>query len=281
MKQDPLALAVFGAALALLAGLLLYMVFFKAPEPAPPSSTTEILEQARRQAAAVAARLQEKPEAERFQEIPAVKAPPAAPRKPAPGTRPAPLAGQEQLAANTSIEAGHAWRYGVVVDPPIWRDITLTYRTQREGEGIGVLTDFLYAGGKSNFHLGIFSPGHPTHANTRFPGFFMYAAYLKPPFWVGQEITFGWHWQGKSAGSVKRFTGVVVSLTDVKVPAGTYRAALIEGSWTYLEDGNFRAGAFERFWYAPDVLQIVKIYRFGITPDEGSKQIDAELAEYR
>ena len=26
-----------------------------------------------------------------------------------------------------------------------WRDITLTYRTQREGAGIGVLTDFVYA----------------------------------------------------------------------------------------------------------------------------------------
>ena len=34
MKQDPLALAFLGAAVALLAGLLLYVLVFKAPEPA-------------------------------------------------------------------------------------------------------------------------------------------------------------------------------------------------------------------------------------------------------
>jgi len=32
-QQDPLALAMFGAALALLAGLLLYVFVLKAPEP--------------------------------------------------------------------------------------------------------------------------------------------------------------------------------------------------------------------------------------------------------
>ena len=71
------------------------------------------------------------------------------------------------------------------------------------------------------------------------------------------------------------------SWDDVAVPGGTYRAALIEGMWTYLEDGEFRARAYERFWYAPKVSQIVKISREGITPDEGSRRIDAELAEYR
>jgi len=34
VKQDPLALAFFGAALAVLAGLLLYVFVFKTPEPA-------------------------------------------------------------------------------------------------------------------------------------------------------------------------------------------------------------------------------------------------------
>ena len=66
------------------------------------------------------------------------------------------------------------WRYAVVVEPPTWRDATLTYRTQQENAGIGVLTDFAYAGGKMNFHLGNYAAGHPSHANTRFPGFFMH-----------------------------------------------------------------------------------------------------------
>lgn len=263
MKQDPLALALFGAALALLAGLLVYVFFVKAPEPAPPFGTAEFLKQARRQAAAVAERFQEKPEAERFQKISAIKTPPA------------------RSATITSIEAGRTWRYAVVVDPPVWRDITLTYRTQRENTGIGVLTDFVHAGGKTNFHLGILAPGHPTHANTRFPGFFMYAAYLRQPFRIGDKITFGWHWQGKSAGSMKRYSGVVSTTEDVTVPAGTYRATVVEGTWSYLEDGQFRARAHEKFWYAPSVAQIVKIERSGIAPDEGSRQIVAELADYR
>jgi hypothetical protein len=169
----------------------------------------------------------------------------------------------------------------VVVEPPAWRDITLTYRTQREGAGIGVLTDFVHAGGKSNFHLGTFAAGHPSHENTRFPGFFMYAAYLQQPLTIGQTIAFGWHWQGKSAGSVKRFEGQVMGWEDLQLPAGNLKAAKIEGTLTYREDGQSRGGARETFWYAPKVSQIVKIVREGRTPDEGSTRIVAELAEFR
>ncbi|HUN70140.1 MAG TPA: hypothetical protein VMU46_15170 [Burkholderiales bacterium] len=173
------------------------------------------------------------------------------------------------------------WRYAVIVEPPIWRDITLTYRTQREGAGIGVLTDFVHAGGKTNFHLGTFAANHPSHENTRFPGFFMYAAYLKQPLAVGQPVAFGWHWQGKSAGSVKRFEGQVTGWEDLRLPGGNLKAAKIEGALTYREDGQFRGGAHETFWYAPQVSQIVKIVREGLTPDEGARRIVAELAEFR
>jgi hypothetical protein len=260
VKQDPLALAIFGAALALLAGLVMYVAFFRAPEPAASAGTSDLLEQARRRAAEIAARFQEKP---------------------APKPAPAPSRAT-QPAAGSGIEPGHTWRYAVVVEPPTWRDITLTYRSQREADGsLGVLTDFLHAKGKMNFHLGIFAPGHPTHENTRFPGFFMYGAYVKQPLNVGDAVRFGWHWQGKSAASTKRFEGQMNSWEDVTVPAGTFRAALIEGMWTYTEDGEFRSRAYERFWYAPEVSQIVKISREGITPDEGSSRIVAELAEYR
>ena len=260
MKQDPLALAFFGAALAVLAGLLLYVFFFKTPEPVSTGRPVRAFDFVARLRGEVG-RL-----TDRFKEKPATK--------PAPGPEAPPIeAGR--------IEAGRTWRYAVVVEPPIWRDITLTYRAQREGAGVGVLTDFVHAGGKMNFHLGTFASNHPSHENTRFPGFFMYAAYLKQPLVVGQPVAFGWHWQGKSAGSVKRFEGQVTGWEDLQLPAGKFNAAKIEGTLTYREDGKVRGGARETFWYAPKVSQIVKIVRHGRTPDEASARIVAELAEYR
>ena len=280
MKQDPLALAFFGAAIALLAGLLLYVFVFRTPEPASPAKAPQspaFVERLRRIVAGVA----EKP-GDRPAETPAAKpvvVPPVAsssvpPAKSSAKAAPAPSGAM-------TLEAGRTWRYAVVVEPPAWRDITLTYRTRREGAGIGVLTDFVYAGGKSNFHLGTFAAGHPSHENTRFPGFFMYAAYLTQPLAIGQPVAFGWHWQGKSAGSVKRFEGQVTAWEDLQLPAGNLQAAKIEGTLTYREDGQFRGGARETFWYAPKASQIVKIVRAGRTPDEGSSRIVAELAEFR
>jgi hypothetical protein len=272
VKQDPLALAFFAAALALLAGLLFYVFFFRAPEPAPSAGTAEFLEQARRQAAAVAERFQMKPE---------IKAPPAAPAKPAAAVRAASPAMPTRSAATSNLEAGHTWIYAVVVEPPAWRDITLTYRTHRESDGIGVLTDFVHAGGKMNFHLGIFAAGHPSHANTRFPGFFMHPSYFSLPLQPGQKLSWEWAWQPAREGRVKRYEGSVMRDEDVTVPAGTYRAAVIEAGLSYIEDGQVRARARETLWYAPAVSQIVKIVREGRTPDEGSSRIVAELSGYR
>lgn len=263
MKQDSLALAVFGAALALLAGLLLYMFFFKAPEPASPSGATDFLQQARQKMAEVTGRLQEKPEAERFEKIPQIKAPPA------------------RSAANSSLEAGHTWRYAVTVEPPVWRDITLTYRTQRESGRVGVLTDFVHAGGKSNFHLGVFAAGHPSHANTRFPGFFMYPAYFRLPLEQGQKFDWSWGWQPEREGRRKAWYAQVVRAERVTVPAGSFDALVMQLNVAYLEGDEVRARTLEFIWYAPEVSQIVKITRHGRTPDEGSEFISAELAEYR
>jgi hypothetical protein len=270
VKQDPLALAFIGAALAVLAGLLLYVFVFKTPDPASagsPGRAFDFVGVLRGKIGRVA---------DQFRDKPAEK---PAPR---PSAQPAPKSSTPTVAASgPGIEAGRTWRYAVVVEPPAWRDITLTYRTQREGAGIGVLTDFVHAGGKMNFHLGTFAPNHPSHEDTRFPGFFMYAAYLKQPLVIGQPVAFGWHWQGKSAGSMKRFDGQVTAWEDVQLPAGKMSAAKIEGTLTYREDGQFRAGARETFWYAPRVSQVIRIVRDGRTPDEGSSRIVAELADYR
>jgi hypothetical protein len=295
VKQDPLALAFFGAALAVLAGMLFYVFVVKTPEPASAGRAFNFVERARRQVAAVA---------EKFQERPAQKAPPAASPKPpppavakssAPAQTPAQVFHKSVTAAEPSpsaqvpapLEPGHSWRYRVDVGPPVWRDATLTYRTQREDAGLGVVTDFVHAAGKMNFHLGIYAAGHPSHANTRFPGFFMYAAYLKPPFTVGKPVVIAWPWQGgggKGAGPgrMKRFEGTVTGWEDIQVEAGKFRAAKIDGWLRYMEaDGNQYTRVAMLFWFAPSLGQVVKVFLEGNAPDENLNLIVAELVEFR
>ena len=255
-QQDPLALAVFGAALALLAGLLLYVFFSETPAPATPARTFDLVGEVRRQVASLTEKIRDKPAAKPLPPSPAV-------------------------ASGARREAGRTWRYKVVVEPPTWRDIILTYRTQREGAGIGVLTDFVHAGGKMNFHLGTFAAGHPSHANTRFPGFFMHASYMPPSLKEGQRLAWGWAWQPVRAGRLKRYEGQVARWENIQVPAGVFTAAVIEAELLYLEEGKVQARARETLWYVPKLAQVVKVVRDGRTPDEGSRRIVAELAEFR
>lgn len=37
--------------------------------------------------------------------------------------------------------------------------------------------------------------GHPTHANTRFPGFFMHPSDFRLPLEPGQKLSWSWPWQ--------------------------------------------------------------------------------------
>ena len=260
MKQDPLALAILGAALALLAGLLIYVLYFKTPEPATPARAFDFVETLRRQVAGLTEKFKDKPVA-----------------KPAPKPVTAPPA----AVAASGLEAGRTWRYGVVVEPPVWRDVTLTYRTQREGENIGVLTDFVHAGGKLNFHLGTFAAGHASHANTRFPGFFLHASYFPRTLKEGQRLSWGWPWQPVRAGRVKRYDATVARWENIQVPAGSYTAAVVEAELSYIEDGKVLARAREILWYVPKLSQVVKVLREGRTPDEASTRIVAELQELR
>jgi hypothetical protein len=274
--RDPLALAFFGASLALLAGLLLYVLVFKTPESATPARAFDIVGEARRQIERIAREAQDKAPVAKPQAPPSA-AKPLPPQPPVARSSPPAAA----VVAGSSIESGRSWRYAVVVEPPTWRDITLTYRTQREGTGTGVLTDFIYAGGKMNFHLGTYAAGHPSHANTRFPGFFMYASYFPPSLEKGQRLQWQWPWQPAREGRLKRYDGQVIRWENLQVPAGTYRAAVIEANLDYVEGGSVQARVKETIWYAPAVSQVVKVIREGKSPDEASSRIVAELIEYR
>ncbi len=240
-QKDPVAVAVFATAIVVLVGLVAYVALFVRPPPPPPSP------------------------------------PPVA--KPAP--KPASTLPVAQSQSTYRFFPGHMWVYAVTVEPPIWRDITLTYRTERRGSDVGAQTEFKHAGGQMNFYLGTLVPGHATHANVRFPGFFLHPVYFPPDLKAGQRFTWEWPWQPVQPGRVKRYEAEVQGWEDVKVPAGTFPAARIVAALRYIEGGTTRASSRETLWYAPKAGQIVRVIREGRAPDEGSERIVAELAQFR
>ena len=283
MKQDPLALAFFGAALALLAGLLLYLLLFKKPEAAAPAGTPGTLESLRSRVESAVDKLRDKP-APPPAARPAPPAPKAAP--PAAAARRAPPAGASQgrtpaKPPPAGLPTRAFWRYEVSVEPPIWTQVTLDYISfvsQADG-ALKINTEFQHSKGHMRFELGVFDPGHPSHANTRFPGFFLHPSYFELPLRPGQKLSWGWAWQPVAPGRMKRYVGRVTRMEEVTVPAGTFRAAVIEADLYYIEAGQVRAQARETLWYAPEV-QIVKVVREGRTPDESSSRIVAELKSF-
>ena len=280
-RLDPLALAFFGAAVALLAGLVLYVLFVHQPEPAAPAGTPGTL-------GALRSRLEGAIDQLRDEAAPAPAPSPApvAKRAPPPAARPAPPVGPSQGPTPAKLPPAGLptrafWRYAVSVEPPIWTGITLDYISfvsQADG-ALKINTEFQHSKGNTRFELGVFEPRHPSHANTRFPGFFMFPAYFSLPLRVGQTLSWGWPWQPAAPGRMKRYEGKVTRMEDITVPAGTFRAAVIEADLYYIEAGQVRAQAKETLWYAPEV-QIVRVVREGRTPDEGATRIVAELKSF-
>ena len=277
-RQDPLALAVLGVAVVVIVTAGLYLVFSirSGPQPAKNAQVEEPLGDAiRRMIKSIESAI----EGER-------KPPPVArPAPPAPKSAPPVAVAKSPAPVPQPPQAGRSWRYQVTVEPALWRDATLTYRTVEMVNGLAVYTEFRHAGGQMNFQLGTFAPKHPSHANMRFPGFFMHAAYLDKPLEVGQRFTWEWPWQlpdgGVRAGRVKRYVGEVKEWENTPAPIGTYVAARIETTLSYIEDGRVQASAKETLWYSPRFSQVVKVVREGKTPDEGTQRIVAELVELR
>jgi hypothetical protein len=180
--------------------------------------------------------------------------------------------------------AGHMWRYKVTVEPALWTDARLTYRTVQRGDAIGVTTEFSHAGGQMNFDLGVFAPMHPSHANVRFPGFFFHPAYFDRPLEIGQRFSWQWPWQLNGqvrAGRIKRYAGTLTAWEDIAFSGGRYPAARIEATLDYIDEGRVQASSRETIWYMPAVRQVAKVVRDGRTPDEGATRIVAELLEYK
>jgi hypothetical protein len=264
VKQDPLALAFFGAALALLAALLLYVFVVRKPEPAQPAGAPGTLESLRKQVDGAVDKLRDKP----------VQVVPPAAKADGPGW---PV---------WAPPAGMTWVYRVTVEPAAWQDVVLEYHTVQQGGALVVQTDFRHSKGGMKFQLGTFARGHPSHANTRFPGFFMYTAYFGERIRLGQKIAWEWPWQlpggGVKAGRVKRYEGTVVESSSNPGPVEPGTTLLkIEGTLSYIDDGRVDARARETLWYSGKSGQLARIEREGRTPDESATRIVAQLVELR
>lgn len=301
-RFDPLALAVLGAAVLVLVALVAGLVYSirsappvpvapAAPKAAPagPSIGDRIADLTRQVAKEIADAVRE----DRPMKVPAAPKPPPAAKLPPSAKASPPAAAGAKRAGYTmqKLPAGQTWVYRVELTPPVWRDATLSYRTVEQVKGMTVYTEFRHAGGKGNFTLGTLEAGHPSHANTRFPGFFLYAAYLDKPLDAGQRFAWQWPWQmpdGKvRSGRVKRYDAIVAgwenlpAADSLRHPGGVLPTARLEARLQYVEDGKVLAEAKETFWVAPRYGQIVKLVREGRTPDEGSQRIVAELVEFR
>lgn len=276
-RHDRATLAVLGGAVALLLVAALYLVFSESPkrEQTAASPLAEIGATADR----LVGSLREMVDQVQAPAETAKQAPP--PPQPAAKSAPSPA----QPAGPARIEPGRTWRYSVKVEPEIWRDIMLTFRSVTAANAIEVRTEFRHAGGTSNFRLGTFASNHPSHVQVRFPGFFMHAAYLELPLEQGAPVEWGWAWQlpdnSVRDGRLKRYRGVVSGWETIAVPAGRFHAARIDADLYYVDEGRIQARAKETLWYSPDVNQFVKAVREGRTPDERGTRIVAELAEYK
>ena len=265
-KLDPAALA-FHAIALVVAVLLCVMLFFMVrsdPAPAKGGGLQGAVESIRKKIEGATQQAK--------QPAPAPKRPPT-------------VATMVTVPGSVPLPAARIWRYNVTLEPPQWREAVLTYRTATTAKGTAVHTEFAHAGGKMNFELGIYAAKHPSHANVRFPGFFMHAAYLDKVLEVGQRFAWEWPWQLPGGalrdGRVKRYEGQVKGWEEVVTPGGTFIAARIDTALSYREGGRVHAQATETLWYAPKASQVIKVIREGATPDEGAKRIVAELAAFQ
>ena len=187
------------------------------------------------------------------------------------------------------VPANGAWTYFVLFGDnpnPVGQ---LSYRTRHAVGNAPPESDMTWqpnGGQGQTWSFGTVAAHHPSHANTRFPGFFMHAAYLPETLASGQILSWEFPWQGGNAAlppadRVRRFDFKVAGWEKLKTPAGQFDAARLEGRLRYLEKEAVRAEVEYTLWYAPAARQTVRVRWVGRSPDEGSTNMTAELAAMR
>jgi hypothetical protein len=279
-RVDPVALAILGLAGLLAIGIATWLVVALQQQPAAPAQEG-IAEVAKR----VIDQFRDPPKpAPQPSRLPPVAKRESAQLKPKAEQSAASATPTLPTIARAGIDlpAGKSWTYAVRLEPEVWRNAELVYRSSAGQGGIVVDTDFRHAGGNVSFRLGTYRPGHASHANVRFPGFFMHGAYLDFPLEAGKRFSWTYPWQQADnrvrADRVRRFDAVVGPTETVSVPAGRFEAIRVDITLSYVDAGSTLATVNEILWYAPSARQIVKLMRAGDSPDEAGKRIVADLA---
>lgn len=169
------------------------------------------------------------------------KPPPAQAIAPAAPVVPAPLVGSAPRTGPVLAD-GARFVYAVSLEPSAWRNAELAYRVHRQSDGrIGVEMVFEHGVGERSrmtWNLGVFQPGDPSHANVRYPGFFMHAAYFPRPLEAGRRFSWTYPWQAAGGavrpGRERRFDAVVVGPEAVVVPAGRFEATRVDVTLSYV-----------------------------------------------
>lgn len=184
------------------------------------------------------------------------------------------------------VPAGAGWTYTVHFGSGWQPAGQLHYETRRAASGNAPQATMSWqpsGGQRTTWDFGTVAANHPSHANTRFPGFFMHAAYLPHELKQGAQMQWDFPWQGGAAGSerVRRFELQFAGWEKVTVPAGEFDAARLDGTLRYIEQGGVRAQVRYTLWYAPAARQTVRLRWLGRAPDESSGEMIAELAALR
>lgn len=184
----------------------------------------------------------------------------------------------------STVPAGGRWTYDVFFGPCWQMNGQLQYSTQQQTENkitVGANMSWIPNGGQpTTWFLGVMEPDHPSHANTRFPGFFMHPVYLPPSPQPGSLVVWEFPWQGGGKAQMRRFDMRVAGWESVTVPAGVFDAVHLQGTLRYVDSEVVKAEVRYELWYAPKARQIVRLLWLGRAPEEAAAEMIAELAGF-
>lgn len=185
------------------------------------------------------------------------------------------------------------WRYNVYFGPGFDKAGELRYETYRLGASASKLVPQAdmgkiganmhwapNSGNVSSWFFGVIEPDHPSHANTRFPGFFMHASYIPRTVAAGGRVIWEVPWQGGGRNQARRWDMRSEGWQMLELPAGRFAALHLKGKLQYVDNEVVKAEIDYSLWYSPAARQVVRVVWQGRAPDEGNTQMIVELGSF-